>query len=92
MPICLSIDNAFAVKTIYNAVEDFDKTCDEVVQNCGPVIITRKNDDNVVLVSQEEYNNLLENVYIRRNKANYTRLTESIKEAKAGKLIRLDIE
>lgn len=77
--------------TISNAVKDFDKTCDNVVQNCEPIIITRDNDNNVVLISQAEYNNLLENIYIRKSKANYSRLLESIEEAKAGKLTTLDI-
>lgn len=76
--------------TINNAVKDFDKTCDIVVQNCEPIIITRDNNDNVVLISQAEYNNLLENIYIRKSKANYSRLLESIEEAKAGKLTALD--
>lgn len=76
--------------TVHNAIKDFDKTCDEVIQNCEPLIITRNNDKNVVLLSQEEYNNLLENLYIRKSEANYTRLLESIEEARAGKLTVLD--
>lgn len=77
--------------TAHNLVQNFDKTCDNVVQNCEPVIITRDNDNNVVLISQAEYNNLLENIYVRKSKANYSRLLESIEEAKAEKLIVLDI-
>ncbi|MCC8014246.1 MAG: type II toxin-antitoxin system Phd/YefM family antitoxin [Eubacterium sp.] len=77
--------------TIQKAVKNFDKTCEKVVQNCEPIIITRKKDSNVVLVSQAEYDNLIENVYIRKSNANYTRLLESIEEAKAGKLTSLEI-
>lgn len=77
--------------TISNAVKDFDKTCNDVIQNCEPIIITRNNNQNVVLVSQAEYNNLLENLYIRRSEANYARLLGSIEEAKAGKLTTLDL-
>lgn len=39
-----------------------------------------------------QYDNLMENIYIRKSKANYTRLLESIEEAKAGKLITLDLD
>lgn len=78
--------------TINNALKDFDKTCDEVVQNCEPVIITRNNNDNVVLISQSEYDNLMENIYIRKSEANYARLLKSIEEAKAGKLITFDLD
>lgn len=77
--------------TASNVIQNFDKTCDKVIQNCEPIIITRDNDSNVVLISQAEYNNLLENIYVRSSKANYSRLLESIEEAKAGKLTVLDI-
>ena len=77
--------------TADSIVKNFDKTCDEVIQNCEPVIIARNNGSNVVLVSQAEYNNLLENIYVRRSKANYSHLLKSIEEAKAGKLTVLNI-
>lgn len=77
--------------TAHNLVQNFDETCDNVIQNCEPVIITRDNDNNVVLISQAEYDNLMENLYIRKSKANYTRLLNSIEEAKAGKLTVLDL-
>lgn len=77
--------------TLNNAVKDFNRTCDNVIQSCEPLIITRNNDKNVVLISQTEYDNLLENLYIRRSEANYSRLLESIEEAKAGKLTTLDL-
>lgn len=77
--------------TAHNLIQNFDKTCDSVIQNCEPAIITRDNDNNVVLISQVEYDNLMENLYIRRSKTNYTRLLNSIEEAKAGKLTVLDL-
>lgn len=78
--------------TAHNLIQNFDETCSHVIQNCEPVIITRDNDDNVVLVSQAKYDNLIENLYIRRSKANYTHLLNSMAEAKAGKLTTLDLE
>ncbi len=77
--------------TASNVIQNFDKTCDSVIQDCEPVIITRDNGNNVVLVSQAEYNNLLENIYVRKSEANYSRLLESIEEAKEGKLKVLDL-
>lgn len=35
------------------------------------VIVTRKDNKNVVMISEEFYNNLMENVYVMGNKANY---------------------
>ncbi|MCX4327849.1 MAG: type II toxin-antitoxin system Phd/YefM family antitoxin [Lachnospiraceae bacterium] len=76
--------------TARNVIQNFDQTCDNVVQNYEPVIITRDNDKNVVLISQTEYDNLLENIYIRKSKTNYSRLFESIEEAKTGNLTILN--
>ncbi len=75
-----------------NDIKDFDNICDKVVQNCEPIIITRSNDENVVIISQSEYSNLLENIYVRKNKNNYERLLESIEQAKQGKLVTPNLE
>jgi len=75
-----------------NDIKDFDNICDRVVQNCKPIIITRSNDENVVIISQAEYSNLLENIYVRKNKNNYERLLESIEQAKQGKLVTSNLE
>ena len=76
--------------TFYNAIKDFDRICDNVIQSCEPLTITRDNGENVVLISQTEYDNLLENLYIRSSGANYTQLLESIEEARASRLTTLD--
>lgn len=75
-------------RSITNVLKDFEKTCDEVIQNCEPIIITCENDENVVLVSLAEYNNLLENIYLMRSPKNYAHLMESVEQARAGKLIK----
>ena len=77
-------------KNIRNAVENFDKTCDDVIQNCEPLIITRDNGANVVLISQTEYDHLWENLYLCQNEANYAHLLKSMAEAEAGRLTFLD--
>ena len=56
--------------TAHNLVQNFDKTCDSVIQNCEPIIITRSNDNNVVLISQAEYDNLMKNLYSHKEKTN----------------------
>lgn len=37
-------------------------------------IITRKNDENIVMMSLDQYNNLMENMHVRNSKSNYDRL------------------
>ena len=76
---------------ISNIIKNFDETCENIIQNCEPVIVTRNNNNNVVIISQAEYDNMLENMYIRKSSANYKRLLKSINQAKQGNLITLDI-
>lgn len=75
-----------------NVRNNFKKVCDRVVQDSDIAIITRKNDENVVLMSQAHYDNLMENLHIRDSKANYEWLKESIRQAEEGKLIKFDLE
>lgn len=71
---------------------NFKDVCDRVVQDSDIAIITRKNNENVVLMSQMQYDNLMENLHIRESKANYEWIKESIKQAEDGKLIEFDVE
>lgn len=75
-----------------NVRNNFKEVCDRVVQDSDIAIITRKNDENVVLMSQAQYDNMTENLYIRDSKSNYERLKESIKQAENGKLIQFEVE
>lgn len=50
---------------------------DKVTDDYETMIVTRKNNKNVVMLSEEAYNNLVENAYIMGNKANYDWLMES---------------
>lgn len=48
------------------------------------VIIVHGNEKNVVIISEDMYNNLLENAYIMGEKANIDWLMESRRQLKAG--------
>lgn len=81
------------IATSFSDIRDrFKEVCDRVVQDCDIAIITRKNDENVVLMSQEQYDNLMENFHIRNSKANYEWLKESVKQAEKGKFVKFDVE
>ncbi len=79
------------VANISTIIKDFNKTCDSVIQNCEPIIVTRQDNNNVVIISQAEYDNMLENIYVRKSSANYKHIIESINQAKHGNLTTLDI-
>ena len=68
-----------------NARENFKKICDKAVNDFETIVITRKQDENVILMSEAEYNNLMENLYVRSNKEDYQRLVDSINQLKQGK-------
>lgn len=58
---------------------------DSVTNDYETVIVTRKDNKNVVMISEETYNNLMENVYVMGNKTNYDWLMESREQLQRGK-------
>ena len=53
---------------------------DKAANGDEAVIVTRKGNKNVVLLSSAEYSNMLENMYVFGNKANCDWLAESLKQ------------
>lgn len=44
---------------------------DKVTDDYETMIVTRKDNKNVVMISEESYNNLMENIFVMGNKENY---------------------
>ena len=59
---------------------------DRVYHDHDPMIITRKNNENLVLLSIAEYNSLIETSYLLSNEANAKHLKKSIDQLNAGKV------
>ena len=57
---------------------------DCVTDDYETIIVTRKNNKNVVMLSEETYNNLMENLYVTGCKANYDWLMESKTQLEQG--------
>lgn len=70
-----------------NLAAYMEAVCDER----SPLVVTRQNARSVVLISEEEYEGLMETVHLLKSPANATRLLRSIKEADDGKLIKRDL-
>ena len=68
-----------------NVRDNFKKYCDAAVQDFETIIVTRKQDKNVVIMSETEYNNLMENLYVRGDREDYQRLLESVDQLRRGK-------
>ena len=58
--------------------KDIKHLMDKVTDDYEVIKVTRRNDRNVIIMSEKEYNNILENVYIKSSKANYDWLMESL--------------
>lgn len=74
------------------------KECmDKVSDDYETLIITRKKNRNIVMISEETYNNMLENMHLLGNEANYRWLMESKRQlengqAKVRKLIEVEMD
>ncbi|MGB0290427.1 MAG: type II toxin-antitoxin system Phd/YefM family antitoxin [Opitutales bacterium] len=66
------------------AREKLAATMDRVCEDRDPVIITRKREQAVVMISLEDYEALQETAYLMRSPANAKRLMESIEAAEKG--------
>ena len=68
-----------------NLKENMKSYMDKVTDDNETVVVTRKNNKNIVIISEESYNSLLENAYITSSKANFDWLMESKKQLEEGK-------
>jgi len=64
---------------------------DKATDDFEPVTITRKNRQNAVLISEAEYNNMVENQYILSNPSNLAWLQQSLDQAKHGKAVQHEL-
>jgi antitoxin YefM len=64
---------------------------DQVCDDRAPLLVTRQNARSVVLISEEDYEGLMETVHLLKSPANAARLLRSITQADQGKLTERDI-
>ena len=76
--------SAMEAITYTNARQNLAKTMEKVCQDHSPVIITRKKNDSVVIMSLEDYKALEETAYLLRSPKNMRRLIESISQLENG--------
>lgn len=74
------------------ARENLATTMDQVCVNRDPVIITRKREQAVVMISLEDYEALEETAHLLRSPANAKRLIASIEAAEQGKVVEKAID
>ncbi len=57
---------------------------DKVTDDYETMIVTRKDNKNVVMISEESYNNLMENIFVMGNKENYDWLMKGKSQLENG--------
>ncbi|MEP3349297.1 MAG: type II toxin-antitoxin system prevent-host-death family antitoxin [Marinomonas sp.] len=67
------------------------KTMEKVCDDHAPVIITRKSESPVVMMSLDDYEAMQETTYLLRSPANAMALLESIIELEAGNGVERDL-
>ena len=70
-----------------NLATYMDSVCDDRV----PLHVTRQNARTVVLISEEDYEGLVETVHLLRSPVNAARLLRSINQVNEDKLVERDI-
>jgi antitoxin YefM len=64
---------------------------EEVCDNRAPLLVTRQNARSVVIMSEADYEGLMETVHLLNSPANAARLLRSIKDADRGRLKKREI-
>lgn len=67
-----------------NLRDNMKSYMDKVTDDYETVIVTRKDNRNVVMLSEESYNNLMENIYVMGNKNNYDWLMKGKAQLETG--------
>jgi antitoxin YefM len=67
------------------------KYMDEVWESRAPLRVTRQNAKPVVVLSEAEYESMVETLHLLKSPENAKRLLRSIRSADAGKLAERDI-
>lgn len=70
--------------TYTSARANLAKTMKQVCENHEPIIISRQQEESVVMLSLEDFNSLEETAYLLRSPKNARRLLESIAEFAQG--------
>lgn len=63
----------------------FKEICDKVVEDVEAIIVTRSRGENIVMMSEVEYNNMMENFRIFSNPERYQKIKDGIYQYEQGK-------
>jgi antitoxin YefM len=64
---------------------------DQVIEDADYTIITRRDADDAVVMSLDQFNGLMETVHLLKSPANAAHLSKSIQQYRAGKIAQHDL-
>ena len=68
------------------------KYLDLIAGSLEIILVTRKVENSIVMMSEKTYDNLIENIYLTQNKRNFDWLMESKRQLEVGKTIDKNIK
>ena len=86
------IKNAMLSANVSDFRKEMKKYLDLVIEDFETLIINRGKGKGAVMISLDEYNSLIETMYLLSTKANRDSLYEAIQQVKEGKLIEKDLD
>ncbi|MFC3635683.1 type II toxin-antitoxin system Phd/YefM family antitoxin [Enterococcus rivorum] len=78
--------------TYSNFRQNLKDYMDQVNDDADSLIVTSKDDKNIVVMAQSDYDNLMENFYLMSSEANREKIDQAIKELDEGKYTSLSLE
>lgn len=73
------------ITTYSNFRQKLKSYLDDVFQNNSPLFVTRTKGENIVVLSESDYESIMETFHLLRSPKNAERLQRAGKEHKAGK-------
>jgi len=73
------------------AKQNLDTLCKKACQDHEPYVVHRQDNNNVVILSLEDFNAWQETQYLLSTPANAHRLLRSLEKARSGQLIQKDL-
>jgi len=83
-------DNMIAISSS-QVRSHFKEVCDQVINDVESVIVTRTRGENVVMLSEEKYNNMMENFRIFSNPDIYNKIKNGIDQLEQSKVTQREL-
>lgn len=74
-----------------DARKNLKSLLDRVVDDADTAVITRRNGDDVVVISKADYDGLMETLHLLGSQANRDHLTKSINQYRSGQATARDL-